>query len=77
MKVGSNMIEPGSKIRMTVRAQNTEIYFAMAEVMSISGQSITIKYVCKVHNDKKGKIEPEFRTESFLMTRVKKIQEWL
>lgn len=71
------MIEPGSRIRLNVMTQNVETYFAVAEVVSISNKSITIKYVCKVHNDQNGIIEPEFRTESFLMAKVKRIQEWL
>lgn len=71
------MIGPGSRIRLNVIEKNREVYFAVAEVVNISNQSVTIKYVCKVHDDKKGKIEPEFKTESFLMSKVKKIQEWL
>jgi len=71
------MIKPGSRIRLNALTQNRETYFALAEVVNISDLSITIKYVCKVHDDKKGKIEPEFKTESFLMTKVKRIQEWL
>lgn len=71
------MIGPGSKIRLNVIVQNREVYFAAAEVVNISSRSVTIKYVCKVHDDKKGKIEPEFKTESFLMAKVKRIQEWL
>lgn len=71
------MIEPGSRVGLTVKTQHTEAYFAVAEVISISNTSITIQYVCKVHDDKKGKFEPEFKTESFLMTKVKKIQELL
>ncbi len=71
------MVGPGSRIRINVIVQNREVYFAVAEVISISDRSITIKYVYKVHDDKKGKFEPEFKTESFLMTKVKRIQEWL
>lgn len=71
------MIKPGSRIRLNAMTQNREVYFALATVVSISDRSITIKYVCKVHQDKDGKTEPEFKTESFLMTKVKRLQEWL
>lgn len=71
------MIKPGSRVRLNVMTQGREAYFAVAEVINISDRSVTIKYVCKVHDDKKGKFEPEFKTESFLMAKVKRIQEWL
>lgn len=78
MKVGINMIEPGNRISITVKTQNREAYFAVAEVVSISNKSITIKYVCKVHDDKQGNFQPEFKTESFLMAKeVTKIQKLL
>lgn len=71
------MIKQGSRIRLiAITSQGREAYYAIAKVMSISDRSITIKYVCKVNDDKNGRIEPEFKTESFLMTKVKSLQEW-
>lgn len=71
------MIKPGSRVRLNVMTQNREAYFAVAEVVNISDRSVTIKYVCRVHDDKNGKFEPEFKTESFLMTKIIRLQEWL
>lgn len=72
------MIEAGNRISLTVKTQNREAYFAVAEVVNISNLSITIKYVCRVREDKEGNFQPEFKTESFLMAKeVKKIQALL
>lgn len=71
------MIKQGSRVRLiAITPQGRHAYYAIAEVISVSSRSITIKYVCKVNNDKNGKTEPEFKTESFLMTKVKSLQEW-
>ncbi len=72
------MIKTGSKIQLTILDRDRQTFFARAEVVSLSSNTIGIKYVSKVNIDSKThKMRPEYKTETFHIAKIIKMRELL
>ena len=71
------MITKGSFVNLTTRTRDKECYYARVEVVSISPESLTIKYVKIVLDKKTKKSGPVPIQESISMRHVVKMCERL
>jgi hypothetical protein len=72
------MIKAGSFVNLTTKTRDKNCYYARVEIVSISPESLTIKYVAKITFDEKTKkLVPVVVQESFSRRHIERMQELL